>query len=67
MRTVIENDDELNKVINKEAWERFRLMQIAQRAEQRRREDEADCCLLIFVVPCFILFMFFVILDIMTG
>ena len=61
MRTVINDDDELNKVINKEAWERAKLIRQAERKAEIRRENEADgwlCCFLVLYI-IFIFWFFF--------
>jgi hypothetical protein len=72
------SEDEYNKVVDMEAWNRevrirheawelARQMRRAERAEERRQEDEADCCLMVIFLPCFILFIVIFILDVMTG
>lgn len=60
MRPVINDEDELNKVINKEAWERVRLIRLAEREAERRAENEADRMLCCCFLPCYILFILWI-------
>ena len=50
MRTVINDNDELNKVINKEAWERAKLIRQAEREAEKNEADGWFCCFLVLYI-----------------